>query len=88
MDSLEQAGFTGQLSVHRTPPLEPPFGAFTASYHAAILASMTHLLEQLERAATNSFVIKTDADIQFFSPFVMRWMSGLDEWRLKGWTCC
>lgn len=76
VDSLEQAGFTGQLSVHRTPPLEPPFGAFTASYHAAILASMTHLLEQLERAATNSFVIKTDADIQFFSPFC----DALDEW--------
>jgi hypothetical protein len=69
LTSLEHIGFTGQVNVHRTPPLAPPFGAFTASYHAAIMASMSHLLSQLEAASEGAFVIKTDADIQFFSPF-------------------
>lgn len=91
LTSLERVKYSGHVHVHRTLPLAPPFGAWTDSYYSAIRSSMEYLLDRLESAAIGSFVIKTDADIQFFQPFeasTVAWMERMDAEALDMLAMC
>ena len=88
--SLMRAGYCRESIRVQTLQLPPPFGVGTPSWHAAISASLRWVVTQIEAAETSaattlnaspSFLLKSDADIQFFETFpeaCRRWIADME----------